>query len=809
MKKLLFTSAMMLALGTPTSALAQKLNATNIDEIVKALTDEEKVHMLTGSGAGWGRDDVKFPGTAGWTYAVPRLGIPSVYLADGPHGVNMDRTRKYDYRDYACTVTPTSTAMAATFDTQAIEGMGSLIGDELKESGLDVILGPAINLQRTPLGGRNQEYMSEDPVLSGKMAAAYIRGVQKLGVGTSLKHFAGNEAETRRKGSDTRATPRTLREIYLKGFEIAVKEGQPWTVMSSYNYINGTHTTERHDLITDILRGEWGFQGLVMTDWDGGWNADKSIEAGTDILEPGSDRQRAALAKGLQEGTLDRNAVDAAIKRILQLTVKSQSFKNYKYSQDIHRDAHLQQVRQMGAEGMVLLQNTGNTLPLKAQKVALYGCTSYDFIAGCMGVGGTNSGPYHVSLVQGLREAGFTVDYQLLKQYEEWIPKEKARIEQASQAANPIMARISRPDRPEELIPQEVVEEPKEDPRMAQAKQLNFDLSALMGTPAKATTIGEQVAANDVAIITLGRTTGEGGDRNFKEYELRDSERQLIETVSKAYHAAGKKVVVLLNVCAGIETQSWVGMVDAVLNVWQPGMASGYSVADVLTGKVNPSGRMPQTWELHYGDQPADQNFPSDYHTNNIMEFLGQGKLVENPVKGIDLIDYEEGVYVGYRYFTSANKPVAYPFGFGLSYTSFEYTQPEITPTDDGFQVQVTVKNTGKVAGKEVVQLYVSAPAGGLEKPVRELKAFGKTKELKPGETQVVTLNVTNYDLASYNEKATAWQAAKGNYDIQICKDANTPVLHLAYKLPKMQAWPTTKSLSLQSDLKEISLKKK
>ena len=807
MNKIVISLSLLTALAMPMVVKAQQLRADNIDEIVAALTDDEKVHMLTGSGTGWADPDVKFPGIAGWTYAVPRLGIPSVYLADGPHGVNMTRYRDFDHFDYSCTTTPTSTAMAATFDVNAVGKMGNLIGYEVKERGLDVILGPAINLQRTALGGRNQEYMSEDPFLSGKLAAAYIRGVQNNGVGTSVKHFAGNEAETLRKQSDTRATPRTLRELYLKAFEIAVKEGEPWTVMTSYNYINGEHSTERPDLVTDILRGEWGFKGIAITDWDGGYYPVKITSAGTDIIEPGSDQAREELAKALADGSLDRKMVDAAVKRILEFTVKCPSFKQYKASNDIHRDEHLEWVREVGAEGMVLLKNDNQTLPIAPQKVALYGTTSYNLIAGNMGVGGTNGGAYHVTLVEGLRKAGFTIDMNLLRQHTRWQTEEDARL-QAEASKDPIMARILRPARAEELIPKEKIEV-KEDPRLAQARQMNFNISALMGSQTPPSTISEQVAKNDIAIITLGRTTGEGQDRNYKEFELRDSERQLIEVVSQAYHAAGKKVIVLLNVCAGIETQSWIGMVDAVLNIWEPGMAAGYSIADVLTGRVNPSGRMPQTWELKFGDQPADQNFPSDYHPKSIMEFLGSAKMSDNPQKNEELIDYEEGVFMGYRYFTSFNQKVAYPFGYGLSYTTFEYENANLTPTADGFQVTVTVKNTGKVAGKEVVQLYSAAPAGGLEKPVRELKAFAKTKTLKPGESQTLTLKVTNYELASYNEKAVAWQAAKGNYSIQICKNANEVALTLPYKLAKAQSWKTTNSLALQSDLKVISLKKK
>ena len=801
MLKKLFTLALLAAVSASTLAQPLRLRENNIDEIVAALTLDEKVHMITGSGTGWSDPDVKFPGIAGWTWAVERLGIPSVYMADGPHGVNMTRFRDFDHTDYACTTTPTSTSMAATFSTEAIGRMGDLIGDELKERGLDIILGPAINLQRTALVGRNQEYMSEDPVLTGKMAAAYIRGVQAHGVGTSLKHFAANNAETRRKGSDSRVSPRALRELYLKGFEIAVKEAQPWTVMTSYNYINGIHSTERRDLVTGVLRDEWGFEGVAITDWDGGFIPVEITKAGTDIIEPGSDAARKALKEAVEDGSLDIAIVDDAIRRILRMTVKSPSFKQYAYSNDVHLEEHLKTVREVGAEGMVLLKNDA-TLPLGLSKVALYGCTSYNLIAGNMGVGGTNGGAWHVSLVEGLRGAGFTVDMKLLREHTSWIQQENKRLEEEKSKEHPIMAMLMRPDRPEELVPQEVIEE-KEDPLLAQARAMgmNFDVGAFMGAQAKPTTVHEQAAANDVAIITLGRTTGEGFDRNRKEFDLRDSERELIEAVSKAYHAVGKKVVVLLNVCAAIGTRSWASKVDAILNVWEPGMAAGWSIADVLSGAVSPSGRLPQTWEVAYGDQPADLNFPSDYKPSDIMEFMGSAKMADNPVKGVDLIDYEEGVYMGYRYFTSFGKEVAYSFGYGLSYTQFAWSEASLTPdAEGGFTLTVKVTNTGSRPGKEVVQLYVNAPKGGLDKPVRELKAFAKTRELAPGASEVLSMKVSAYELASFNEKKSAWQAAKGMYNVQLCRDAGTVVESLSYKLSKAQSWPVHNVLAPVAD---------
>ena len=814
-KTFLSFSALALLCLAPAGTKAQQLKLTpnNIDEIVKALTVDEKIHMIVGCGNGWGDPDVKFPGIAGWTYEVPRLGITEAHLADGPHGVNMNQYRDFDSFDYSCTTMPTSTGMAATWDVNVLKEVGDIIGYELKERGLDVILAPAINLQRNMLGGRIQEYMSEDPLLTGKLAAAYIQGVQKNGVGTSLKHFAANNAETRRKGSNSVVSPRALRELYLKNFEIAIKEGQPWTVMSSYNYLNGKHTSENRELINDILRQEWGFKGIVITDWDGGWIATEEVKATGDILEPGSEKQRQEIKKALEDGTLDMQLVDESVKRILEFTVKTPTFKGYKFSNDIKREQHRKQIRSIAAQGMVLLKNEGNSLPVSAQKaphVALYGCTSYDFISGNMGVGGTNGGAHTISLVEGLRKAGFQIDINLLRQYTAYIEKEKGRIADEAAKGNPIMARINRPARPVEMQPLLEEKVPEIDPALA-AAQANFaiDLSAFMsGGNAPQSILAQQVEKNDLAIITLGRTTGEGADRNYKEFEATPEELRLIETVSDAYHKAGKKVVVLLNVCGPMETQSWAKWADGILLVWEPGERAGESVADVLTGAETPSGRLPQTWALHYGDQPADKNFPMDYHTDNIMEFLGQGKMVDNPQVGIDIIPYEEGIYMGYRYFNTAKQAVAYPFGYGLSYTTFDYSDAQVTPTTDGFELHVTVKNTGSCKGREVVQLYVAAPAGGLEKPNRELKAFAKTKELKPGESQTLTLSVTHYDLASYNEKAVAWQTAKGNYTLLLGRNVEDIHTTLNYKLATAQSWKTGKLLQLQQPLNEISLKK-
>lgn len=791
-------------LAVTVSANAQdiKLNADNIDDVIAAMTDNEKVNMLTGQGVGWGNEDAFCPGNAGWTYAIPRLGIPSIQFGDGPQGLNINSKREFDSFDYSCTHFLSGSSLASTWDVDAAREVGAAVGVETRERGLDVILGPAINLHRNLLGGRVQEYYSEDPLLNGKLAASWIKGSQSEGIGVSLKHFAANNQETNRNRMDVRASQRTLRELYFKGFEIAIKESNPWTVMSAYNYINGMHCSENPELLINLLRQEWKFKGAVISDWGAVRYPVAAVNSGLDQIESGWPKERAALLEAMKDGRLSKKTVDDGVRRMLQLIVKTETFKHYKYSQDIDRETHQKLLRRVASEAMVLLKNNSNLLPLgNVRNIALYGVTSYDFIPANMGVGGTNLGDYHVSLVEGLRKAGFTVYKPLMRQYEQHIAMEKARIAKAFPNDNRDIRYIEK--RPVELIPTNKGEEQKkEGPVDMESMMVNW---GGMMTAGGSSTLDEQIAANDIAIITLGRMTGEHQDRKVIDFNLTDKERELINKVADAYHAAGKKVVVLLNVPTAIETASWRDKADAILMVGQPGERAGESIADVLTGKVSPSGRLVDTWELAYGDAPADKNFPSNYYPPK--DAPGPDAAPTYTERNVDYTVYEEGVYVGYRYFTSANKQVAYPFGFGLSYTDFAYSNEKVTPTKDGFTVSITVTNNGKRASKDVVELYVSAPKGKIEKPVRELKGFAKTKTLNPGESETLTISVSNYDLASYYEKETAWAADAGTYNILFSKDANSSFKTLTYKLGKRQTWKTQNLFKPAKSIKELSLK--
>ena len=714
-----------------------QLGKASIDKVLKAMTLEEKVHFVIGTGMA-GNDGASatvgatkkiVPGAAGTTYPIERLGIPGIVLADGPAGLRIDPTREGDENTYYCTHFPIGTLLASTWNQELVESVGKAMGEEVHEYGADVYLAPALNIHRHPLNGRNFEYYSEDPVVAGKTAAAYVRGVQSNDVGTSIKHFAYNNQETNRTGNNAVISPRAQREIYLKGFEITVKESDPWTVMSSYNKINGTYTSQSKDLQTTVLRDEWGFKGLVMTDWYGGDDGAAQIAAGNDMLQPGTDLQFEQIMNAIKEGTLTEAELDVCVRRGLELVARSPKVKGYAYSNKPDLKAHAAVTRQSALEGMVLLENKG-VLPLKDVKnVAVFGCTSFDFIAGGTGSGNVNRA-YTVSLLDGLKNAGFNVDESKKDAYLKHIADEAAAYK-ASLPDDGLSSFYPTP-RPSELIP----------------------------TSAE---LAKSAIANDIAIITFGRNSGEFFDRTSADFSLSASERKLLDDVTRAFHARNKKVVVVLNIGGVIETASWKNVPDAILLAWQAGQEGGNSVTDILTGKQSPSGKLPMTFPMNLMDHASSANFPID--ATNEVYFINRREDVGQ--KDIDVTKYEEGIYVGYRWFDKQNLPVSYPFGYGLSYTTFEFAAPAVENDGTTVTAKVTVKNTGAVPGKEVVQLYVSAPAGKLDKPVKELKAYGKTKELAPGESQEITLTFPTSELASFDEEASAWKVDAGNYVFQ------------------------------------------
>ncbi len=749
MKKIMFFGLGMAALMVGcTSADKVSKNTINQEEVMGKLSLEDKAHFVIGTGmAGFSGDNAVIgttrslvPGAAGTTYPLDSLGIPAVVLADGPAGLRIDAKREGDSATYYCTHFPIGTLLASTWNTKLIGEVGQAIGEEVKEYGADVLLAPALNIMRNPLCGRNFEYYSEDPVVAGKTAAAYIAGVQKNDVGTSIKHFAANNQETNRMNTDARISQRALREIYLKGFEIAIKESKPWTVMTSYNYINGVYSSESKDLVETILRDEWGYEGTVMTDWFGGKDGAKQMWAGNDMLQPGKKEQFDSIVAGVKSGKLAEADLDRNVKRILNLVEKSPRFQGYQFSNKPDLKAHAAVTRQSAAEGMVLMKND-KALPFAktVKNVALYGNTSYDFIAGGTGSGNVNHA-YVVSLLDGLKNGGYTVSENLKNAYETYLGdiKKKAEAE---------LKELEKSD-PDKAMYVKFLPQPLPAEKLFSVDELK-----------------KQAETADIAVITLGRLSGEFLDRKVADFNLSASERQLLQQVCDVYHKANKQVVVLLNIGGVIETASWKNLPDAILCAWQAGQEGGNSVVDVLSGKQSPSGKFTMTWPVKFTDAYSSKNFPIDEDPR--IDMLNQGK--KGNVRNVDFTEYEEDIYVGYRYFDSFNVPVSYPFGFGLSYTTFEYSDAKIDKKNDGYEVSVTIKNTGELEGKEVVELYISAPdSKAANKPVKELKAYAKTKNLKPGESETLTLNVAAADLASFDEASSAWVVAGGEYQFLV-----------------------------------------
>ncbi len=744
---------------------APQLGKDPIEKVIGAMSIEEKAHILIGTGmAGMtgnsavvGATQSMVPGAAGTTYPIERLGIPAVVLADGPAGLRISPTRDGDDNTYYCTGFPVGTVMACTWNTDLVEQVGKAMGNEVLEYGADVLLAPALNIQRNPLNGRNFEYYSEDPVVAGKIAAAMTKGIQSNGVGVSLKHFVANNQETNRTGVDARISPRAMREIYLKGFEIAVKESDPWTVMSSYNYVNGTYTSERKDLLTTILRDEWGFRGLVMTDWFGGNDVVAQVEAGNDLMEPGRPQQIETLIAAMKSGRISMQDVDTSVKRVLELVLRSPRFKGYAYSNKPDLKAHAAITRQSAAEGMVLLENKNNTLPLAAsiKKVAAFGITSYDLIAGGTGSGDVNKA-YTVSLIEGLTNAGYKTSKEITKTYQEYLAAEAQKAPKAEGGLSAFLPK----SRPDEFIPNDQM-------------------------------LAKAVKENDVAIITIGRISGEFLDRKLnRDFNLSENENALISLVSKAFQAAGKKTIVILNIGGVIETASWKAIPDAVLLAGQAGQEGGNTIADALTGKVNPSGKLTATYPVKFEDHWSSENFPSSDADQKLdmSGFMSTDRKVSDAKRNVDFTVYAEGIYVGYRYFDKYKVPVSYPFGYGLSYTTFDYSNAKISENNGIYTVSVTITNSGNFNGKEVVQLYVSAPESKYaDKPVKELKAFAKTADLKPSESETVSLTFTKADVASFNTLEQAWITDAGNYKAVVAASAKDIKGELSFEINKTE----------------------
>ncbi len=713
---------------------APQLTANNASDVLARMTTDEKIDMVVGAGnetfTGYGNTKKLVPGAAGTTSPIKRLGIPPTALTDGPAGLRIDTMREGQTRRYYHTGFPIGTALASSWNETLICEVGQAIGNEAHEYGLDLIFGPGMNLHRDPLGGRNFEYFSEDPLLTGKMAAAYVRGIQSQQVGACLKHFAVNNQETNRKDVDVRIAQRPLRELYLRPFEIAVRESDPWSVMSAYNMINGQQCMESRDLLTTVLRGDMGFKGFVVSDWAApGWRlSGKEIWAGNDLLAPGSPQQRQEIKAALKDKTLNMAALDSCALRMLQFVSRTTRITPHTYTENPDLKAHAAKSREAAEEGIILLENHNATLPLqqKVKSVAMFGVSSYNFISVGTGSGNVKT-PHTVDLIEGFNHTGIKTDATLENLYRRVI-----RDTIAARAYDPL------------------------------------GYSAIPEIAMDTATIVASAQTADVAVVTIGRSCGEGADRlESTEYRLSEVEHKLIADVSRIYHAVGKRVVVVLNVSGVVEVASWRNQADAVVLSWLPGQEAGDAVCRMLTGKVCPSGKLTMTFPMCYEDCSTHDNFPYDFHGPKAIG--NYPKIPRNPaIKNVHYVDYLEGMYVGYRYFDTFNRPVAYPFGYGLSYTTFGYSAATCTQQADGnYIVSVTITNTGTVAGKEVVQVY--APVLALS---HQLVAFRKTRLLQPGESQTLQLVVTPRNLSYFDETDNAWVLAAGDYKLEVAASA-------------------------------------
>ena len=729
-----------------------------IDTLIASMTLEEKIGMIVGDGKFLPAVDLTAEENADVFIAnrnskllIPRLSIRTTALTDGPAGINKspapEGATEYTYT----TAFPTSTCLAATWNTGLVENVGKAFGNEVLEYDYDLILMPALNLHRNPKCGRNFEYYSEDPLLTGKLSASMVNGLQSNGIGTTLKHFLANNQETNRRKYNAVVSQRALREIYLRGFEIAVKESKPRAIMTSYNKLNGFYTPEIPELLQDIVRKEWGFEGLYMTDFDMYYgDAVAQVRAGINMIMGGSRDEYNELKAALKNKTLDESTLDENLVYNMKLKLSSPSMKGYIPSLKPDLEAHAKIVREAAGEGMVLLKNENNTLPLhKKETIAVFGKISYYLIAAGTGSGGIRSNKYAISVNEGLKSAGFKVLKEMENNYTGFIEKTKRENLVPPYFDNPKMRADNgiKGDQAPPHFKKRLVAFSKEQP----LSRVDID---------------KYESKSDLAVITLGRSGGENYENGY--LPITQIELDLVRDVCDVYHAAGKKVIVVLNVGGVWETASWRDYPDAILMAWQPGQEGGHAVADILTGAVNPSGKLPDSFPLKYETVPSASTFP--------------GEPAENPINSF----YKEGIYVGYRYYDSFDVPTAYEFGYGMSYTSFEYSDLKLSSSSFSSKMLVTVmvKNTGNVAGKEIVQLYLAAPATAIEKPVQELKGFSKTQLLQPGESQQLSFELDDRSLASFWSGISAWKADKGDYEVRIAASSKDIRLKASFSLP-------------------------
>ncbi|WP_326655921.1 glycoside hydrolase family 3 C-terminal domain-containing protein [Streptomyces sp. NBC_00385] len=680
--------------------------------VAAGLTLEEKAALLSGEGA--------------WeTTAIPRLGIRSIVLTDGPHGVRKLAPDAEAFRfrsSLPATCFPTAAALGSSWDADLLHSVGEALGREARTAGVSVLLGPGINIKRSPLCGRNFEYLSEDPVVSGHLGAALVRGVQSTGVGSSVKHFAANNQETERMRVSADVDERTLREIYLAGFEHVVTAAAPWTVMAAYNRINGVPAAHNHWLLTDVLRGEWNFDGLVMSDWGAVSDPEASVTAGLDLEMPANAASAARLVDAVRTGRIEEAVLDRAVARLLTLVARTAGTTDS--VSPVDPETHHALARRAAAESAVLLKNQDSLLPLDPDArmtVAVVG---------------------EFARTPRFQGAGSS-----------WV-----NPTQVDSALDALTA--------------------------AAGEHLDVSFAAgftLAGEPDEAL-LAEAVAASasaGIAVVFLGLPEGEeseGFDRTH--LHLPDVQVRLLEEVARV----NSHVVVVLANGGVVQTAAWQHHAKAILEGWLNGQAGGAAVADLLFGRVNPSGRLAETVPLRLQDTPSYLNFPGS--------------------EGV--VPYGERLYVGYRYYDTVDMPVGYPFGHGLSYTTFSYSDLHtevLGENEEGVAVRLrlTLANTGPVIGKEVVQVYVGDVDASVDRPLRELKAFQKV-ELAPGQQTTVTFDLSARDLSFYSPTLHRWVLESGDFHVSVGSSSRD--LRLTATVP-VTAPPVVRPLGMASSVGE------
>jgi beta-glucosidase len=678
---------------------------TDIQAIVAQMTLEEKAALCTGASA-WS------------TTPVGRIGLPELVVSDGPHGIRRQPDiHAMAQKSLPATCFPTASSLAATWDADLLYEMGQALAEEAIALNVDVLLGPGVNMKRTPLCGRNFEYFSEDPYLAGELAASLINGIQSKGVGTSLKHYAANNQEFERFAISAEIDERTLREIYLPAFETAVTKAKPWTVMCAYNKVNGTYASEHHRLLIDILKNEWGFEGFVVSDWGAVHDRVAALQAGLDLEMPGPKQTRVnAVIEAVRDTVLDEAVLDEAVRRIVQIVCRAAQTPK---GGDFDAAAHHALARKVAAEGMVLLKNNG-LLPLhNPQHIAVIGRAAQK--AHFQGGGSSHINPTQVDVpFNELQKLAGNAELSFAPGYPEDASFERGLIDEAAAAA--------------------------------------------------------EVA--NVALLYIGLPTfkeSEGYDR--PDLDLTEHQVALIQAVT----AVQPNTIVILNNGAPVVVRDWIDGTAAVLEAWMMGQAGGGAIADVLFGRVNPCGKLAETYPVKLADTPAYLNFPG-----------------ENGV-----VHYGEGLFIGYRYYDAKEVPTQFPFGYGLSYTTFAYNNPQVYTEQgrsvsavtfkdvDGITISVDVTNTGQVAGKEVVQVYVHDHEARLVRPYKELKGFAKV-ELQPGETKTVSIPLDFRAFAYYDPAYQQWVTENGQFDILIgasaadIRSAVTVTLQSTLQLPSV-----------------------